>query len=146
MAFTTGLYASEVGVVTVTAATRSSARRDHARLRPETHRESRLALIAMPLFGGARERLRSRVYGSRRMMHEVDEPIGRNHLARLMRENGLLACAPRRFRVTTDSAHALPVVSNLLEQDFDVDEPNRVWAGDISVPQQAAREMRVGPS
>jgi putative transposase len=66
------------------------------------------------------------VYGSRRMAHELDEPIGRNHLARLMRENGLLARSPRRFRVTTDSAHALPVASNLLEQDFDVAEPNRV--------------------
>ena len=72
------------------------------------------------------------VYGSRRMLHELDEPIGRNRLARLMREHGLLARAPRRFRVTTDSAHALPVATNLLEQDFDVDEPNRVWAGDIT--------------
>ena len=72
------------------------------------------------------------VYGSRRMLHELDETIGRNRLARLMREHGLLAQAPRRFRVTTDSSHALPVASNLLEQDFDVDEPNRVWAGDIT--------------
>jgi putative transposase len=72
------------------------------------------------------------VYGSRRMAHELDEPIGRNHLARLMRENGLLARSARRFRVTTDSAHTLPVASNLLEQDFDVAEPNRVWAGDIT--------------
>jgi putative transposase len=72
------------------------------------------------------------VYGSRRMMHELNEPIGRNHLARLMRENGLLARAPRRFRVTTDSTHALPVAANLLEQEFDVDEPNRGWAGDIT--------------
>ena len=62
------------------------------------------------------------VYGSRRMMHELDEPIGRNHLARLMREHDLLARTPRRFRVTTDSSHALPVASNLVEQDFDVDE------------------------
>jgi transposase InsO family protein len=72
------------------------------------------------------------VYGSRRMLHELDEPIGRNRLARLMRENGLQAQAPRRFRVTTDSGHALPVASNLLKQDFDVDEPNRVWVGDIT--------------
>lgn len=72
------------------------------------------------------------VYGSRRMLHELDETIGRNRLARLMREHGLLARAPRRFRVTTDSGHALPVANNLLEQDFEVDEPNRVWAGDIT--------------
>ena len=72
------------------------------------------------------------VYGSRRMQHELDETIGRNRLARLMREHGLLARAPRRFRVTTDSGHALPVASNLLKQDFAVDEPNRAWAGDIT--------------
>jgi putative transposase len=49
-----------------------------------------------------------------------------------MRKVGLLARSPRRFRVITDSTHALPVAGNLLEQDFDVDKPNRVWAGDIT--------------
>jgi putative transposase len=72
------------------------------------------------------------VYGSRRMVHELDEPVGRNRVARLMREHGLLARAPRRYRVTTDSAHPLPIAKNLLDQDFEVDEPNVVWAGDIT--------------
>jgi putative transposase len=49
-----------------------------------------------------------------------------------MREYDLLARAPRRFRVTTDSDHALPVASNLLEREFGVDEPNCVWAGDTT--------------
>ena len=66
------------------------------------------------------------VYGSRRMQRELDEPVGRNRLARLMREHGLLARAPRRFRTTTASTHSLPVASNLLDQDFDVHELNRV--------------------
>jgi transposase InsO family protein len=73
-----------------------------------------------------------RVYGSRRMTRELDEPVGRNHIARLMREHGLLARSPRRFRVTTDSKHALPIASNLLKQDFTTDGPNRVWVGDIT--------------
>lgn len=72
------------------------------------------------------------VYGSRRMAEELDEPVGRNHVARLMRENDLLARSPRRFRVTTNSKHALPIAPNLLEQDFTVDGPNRVWVGDIT--------------
>jgi transposase InsO family protein len=72
------------------------------------------------------------VYGSRRMTEELDEDVGRNRVARLMRENGLLACSPRRFRVTTDSDHALPIAPNLLEQDFTADAPNRVWVGDIT--------------
>ncbi|MDB4986750.1 MAG: transposase [Myxococcaceae bacterium] len=49
-----------------------------------------------------------------------------------MRERGLMARAPRRFRVMTDSAHPLRIASNLLQQDFDLDEPNHVWAGDIT--------------
>jgi transposase InsO family protein len=72
------------------------------------------------------------VYGSRRVVRELDEPIGRNRVARLMREHGLLARSPRRFRVTTDSAHMLAVAGNMLRQKFDVDEPNRVWVGDIT--------------
>ena len=38
------------------------------------------------------------VYGSRRMTEELDEDVGRNRVARLMRENGLLARSPRKFR------------------------------------------------
>lgn len=37
------------------------------------------------------------VYGSRRMVHELDEHVGRKRVARLMREHGLLAHSPRRF-------------------------------------------------
>lgn len=72
------------------------------------------------------------VYGSRRMTEELDENVGRKRVARLMRENGLLARSPRRFRVTTDSDHPLPVAPNLLEQNFTADGPNRVWVGDIT--------------
>ena len=72
------------------------------------------------------------VYGSRRMKQELDEDVGRNRLARVMRENGLLARAPRRFRTTTDSAHDRPVAPNVLAQDFAVDAPNQAWVGDIT--------------
>lgn len=72
------------------------------------------------------------VYGSRRMTQELDELAGRNHVARLMRENGLLAQSPRRFRTTTDSNHRLPTAPNLLQQEFNTDGPNRVWVGDIT--------------
>ena len=38
----------------------------------------------------------------------------------------------RRFRVTTDSNHSHPVAPNVLERKFEVDSPNRVWAGDVT--------------
>ena len=72
------------------------------------------------------------VYGSRHMTEELDEPVGRNRVAHLMRDNGLNAHAPKRFRVTTDSEHGLPVAPNLVEQNFSADRPNAVWVGDIT--------------
>ena len=72
------------------------------------------------------------VYGSRRMRAELDESVGRNRVARLMRKSGLLARTPRRFRVTTDSKHSLSIADNLLKQNFTTSEPNRVWVADIT--------------
>ena len=50
-----------------------------------------------------------------------------------MRQHGIQARAPRRYRVcTTDSKHALPVAENLLDQNFDADRPDQVWLADIT--------------
>ncbi len=46
-----------------------------------------------------------------------------------------MACGPkskRRFKVTTDSNHDLPIAPNLLDRQFTVAQPDRVWAGDIT--------------
>jgi putative transposase len=58
--------------------------------------------------------------------------VGRRRTARLMRDNGLKARQKRRFKRTTDSHHAWPVVANLLDQDFSATRPNEKWAADIS--------------
>lgn len=74
-------------------------------------------------------------YGNRRVALELQEEglaVGRHRVARLMRENGLKGRIKPAFRKTTDSDHDMPVAPNLLEQNFDVAEPDRVWAGDIS--------------
>ena len=57
---------------------------------------------------------------------------GKERVRKLMHANGLRARGKKKFRVTTDSGHGLPVSPNLLERRFDVDEPNRVWSGDIT--------------
>ena len=49
-----------------------------------------------------------------------------------MRENGLQARQPRRFKRTTDSLHAFPVAPNLLDQDFAAERPDEKWGADIS--------------
>jgi putative transposase len=74
-------------------------------------------------------------YGSPRMTHELREQglaAGRRRVARLMRENGLKARQPRRFRRTTDSGHAFPIAPNHLDQDFTAAGPDRKWGSDIS--------------
>lgn len=53
-------------------------------------------------------------------------------VARLMRENGLIAQTQRKFKATTNSKHNLPIAPNLVNQAFGVEGPNRLWVGDIT--------------
>ena len=74
-------------------------------------------------------------YGSPRIQRELREEgivCGKHRVARLMRAAGMRALAPRRFVVTTDSKHVLPVADNLLSQDFTASKANERWAADIS--------------
>jgi putative transposase len=74
-------------------------------------------------------------YGGPRMMRELQDgglAVGRRRTARLMRENGLKARQKRRFRRTTGSHHAGPLVPNLLDQDFAATRPDEKWGSDIS--------------
>ena len=38
----------------------------------------------------------------------------------------------KRFKVTTDSEHTLPVAENLLNREFKVATPDTVWVQDIT--------------
>lgn len=58
--------------------------------------------------------------------------VGKNRVARLMREEGLRCKTVKKFVPTTDSRHTEPVVENLLNREFSVSSPNRVWVGDIT--------------
>jgi putative transposase len=49
-----------------------------------------------------------------------------------MRHLGLRAKARKKFKVTTDSKHNLPVAPNLLNRDLTAHGPNQKWCGDIS--------------
>jgi len=76
-----------------------------------------------------------RCYGSPRLCRELrtrGTRVCRHRVARLMREQRLQARRRRKFVCTTDSRHALPTPSNLLDRKFTVDAPDRVWAGDVT--------------
>ena len=49
-----------------------------------------------------------------------------------MRENGLRARQPRRFRRTADGRHAFPVAPNRLDQAFAAERPHRKGGADLS--------------
>ncbi len=74
-------------------------------------------------------------YGSPRVHEELKAQgfeVGRNRVARLMHEQGITGKPPKRFTRTTDSKHGFPVADNVLDRNFKVDNPDQVWATDIS--------------
>mgnify|MGYP001195401729 CR=1 FL=1 len=75
-------------------------------------------------------------YGSPRVtvsLHEQGEAVGRNRVARLMREAGLRGRQARRYRVrTTDSAHNDPIAPNLLAKAASPTKPDQIWVTDIT--------------
>jgi putative transposase len=58
--------------------------------------------------------------------------VGKERVQKLMQLHGIKARGKRRFKVTTDSKHDLPISPNLLNREFTVAEPDRVWVGDIT--------------
>ena len=58
--------------------------------------------------------------------------VGKDRVQKLMQLHGVRAKGKRRFKVTTDSNHDLPIAPNLLNREFSVATPDKVWAGDIT--------------
>ena len=58
--------------------------------------------------------------------------VGKDRVQRLMKLHGIQARGKRKFVVTTDSKHDLPVAPNLLQRDFTPQAPDRVWSSDIT--------------
>lgn len=74
-------------------------------------------------------------YGSRRMkkaLNALGYPVSRNKARKLMREANVKARQRKKFKVTTNSNHKQPVFGNLLERQFDVAQPDRVYASDVT--------------
>ena len=74
-------------------------------------------------------------YGSPRVHGELKKQgvrCSRKRVARIMRKKGLKARQKRKFKATTDSSHDYPIAPNLVNREFVVDVPNRVWVSDIT--------------
>jgi transposase InsO family protein len=59
-------------------------------------------------------------------------PASKPQVERLMRENDIHARYKKRYKVTTDSKHNMPIEPNLLDLNFTPAAPNQVWTADIT--------------
>ncbi|WFA20851.1 IS3 family transposase [Paenibacillus mucilaginosus] len=53
-------------------------------------------------------------------------------VSRLMKEMGLKSITVGKYKATTNSKHNMPVHDNILNRQFKVDAPNKVWVTDIT--------------
>jgi putative transposase len=58
--------------------------------------------------------------------------VGKQRAQRLMHEHRIRARGKKKFVVTTDSKHDLPIVKNLLDRNFNPAAPDQVWSSDIT--------------
>lgn len=75
------------------------------------------------------------VYGSPRIQKELEKEgvfLAEKTVANYMRDLGLRAVMPSKYKTTTNSNHNHPVYPNLLMRNFSSDAPNKVWVADIT--------------
>ncbi len=93
-------------------------------------RDTALRARVRRVFEASRE-----TYGSPRVHAELradGAPVSENKVAKLMRDEGLVARRKKRFRATTDSKHDDPIAPNIVERDFIADEKNDTWVTDVT--------------
>jgi len=76
-----------------------------------------------------------RAYGSPRITEDLQAKgtkCSENRVARLMKIHGIVGKATKKYKVTTNSKHTMPVAENLLKQNFVTEKPNTVWISDIT--------------
>lgn len=76
-------------------------------------------------------------YGWPKMWKELvarGHRVGKERVRRLMQQHGIRARCKRKFVVTTDSKHHLPIAPDLVQRNFTMSAPNQVWTGDITYP------------
>jgi putative transposase len=75
-------------------------------------------------------------YGSPRVFKELTlgrgVRIGEKRVARLMRQAGLVAISSRRRKGSTTRAKEHPLAPDLVQRDFAVDGPDRLWVADFT--------------
>jgi len=76
-----------------------------------------------------------RNYGTRRIKPALAKEglkVSRRRIGHLMLKKGWICKTRRKFKVTTDSKHKLPVAENVLNREFNVSKPDLRYVGDIT--------------
>jgi len=74
-------------------------------------------------------------YGTRRIRKILQKQgivISRRRVGKLMKQQELRCKTKRKFKVTTDSKHQLPIAPNLLDRNFMAHVPDEKYVGDIT--------------
>lgn len=77
----------------------------------------------------------NRTYGSPRVYEALKLKgihVNKKTVEKLMRKHNLTPPKKKKFRVTTDSKHSLPIAENLVNRQFDGRSPDEVWVSDIT--------------
>jgi len=67
-----------------------------------------------------------------RALHAQGKPVGHERIRRSLLRQALRPLYRKPYRITTDSAHAKPVATNILERRFDGWGINEAWVADLT--------------
>lgn len=83
----------------------------------------------------AADRRTRQTYGPERLQCDLEKHgiyVGIWRIKQIRTRLGIRCKQKRKFKATTYSKHKLPVAQNLLNQNFEVNEPNKKWLSDIT--------------
>jgi len=76
-----------------------------------------------------------KIFGATKIAGNIatpQNPVSRNFVAKIMKENDLRSRVVKKYKATTNSNHNLPVAENILNREFNADLPNQKWVSDIT--------------
>jgi transposase InsO family protein len=109
--------------------------REHFARRATSHQRQHLSDDALLVHIKAIHAQSKAEYGWSRVWKELlirGIPVGKERVRKLMQLHGIKARSKRKYKATTNSNHSLPIAPNLLDRQFAVAQPNRVWSSDIT--------------
>lgn len=100
------------------------------RVSAQQERRTRLLQRVLEIFEESRQ-----TYGAPRVHQQLRAEgyrCSKRTVEELMHKHEIAPKRKRKYKSTTDSNHLLPVAPNVLDREFEVQEPDEVWVSDIT--------------